>query len=251
MMDKKKRVSVAGDSLEYALETLRASGSAETLYPEHRHRRGSLTKHEARVFGRENRLRYARTSVLFAAAAAEAYANHFIAQQFNGADADALDRLSTVNKLRLAPWLILGKELFARDRQPLQRITELFRLRDELMHPKSVLLAPDERLESVNSKAEERVHPEAAARYVLAVADTAVKLTTLHRLEDADHVALAVIDERAAIRRFGKRARAELPPVDEEPAAEIAPFGRKYRGPRGQIVLELPPNADRILHRRT
>jgi hypothetical protein len=74
--------------------------------------------------------------MLFAAFAAEAYVNEFIADHFTGRDVETLDRLSTTEKYVIAPRLALGAPLFERDREPLQTISKLFRQRDTLVHPK-------------------------------------------------------------------------------------------------------------------
>lgn len=175
---------MAGDYLTQASEALRAAGSPETLYRDAFGRRDRWARAIARMWALGNRLEYSRTSILFSAVAAEAYVNHFIAQEFAPKDAEGLDRLRTVDKFVFAPRLVFGREVFRRDRQPIQRLTELFVLRNELMHLKSA--APVEpKSRWADRQAYERFNPEAAARFLISVPEASLELMTQHSMDDA------------------------------------------------------------------
>jgi hypothetical protein len=78
------------------------------------------------------RVTYCRRALLFAAFAAEAYANDFFYDRWTGQDRDGLERLSTVDKYALLPALA-GAAVLDRGGEPLQRVKWLFDRRNELV----------------------------------------------------------------------------------------------------------------------
>jgi hypothetical protein len=234
---------MAGDYLEQAAEALRASGSPETLYRDALGKRERWTHALARILAFGNRVEYSRTSILFSAIAAEAYVNHFLAAEFSRKDADGLDRLRTVDKFLFAPQLAVGKTPFRRDRQPLQRIAELFELRNELMHPKSSVRTAS-RHHALNLAEFERFNPVAASRFLVAVAEAALELTTLRTVDDADSTALMIWSGKALVLRYGRDAREKTPPIDGRPVESFAvQTVRRYTDKKtGRPVIELTPD---------
>jgi hypothetical protein len=119
--------SMAGTHLADAVRALRDSGSADALY-DISLRAGdpdkisyddySLARDEAEAV----RVNYSRRALLFAAFAAEAYANDFLYDRWTGQDREALQRLSTVDKYVLLPALAGITTGLERGRGPLQKM---------------------------------------------------------------------------------------------------------------------------------
>ncbi len=95
--------TMAGTHLSDAVRALRDSGSSDALYePALRsaapkdvdYASFSMARDEAEYW----RVSYSRRALLFAAFAAEAYANDFIHERCEGQDRDAMRKLSTVDK---------------------------------------------------------------------------------------------------------------------------------------------------------
>jgi len=130
---------LAGAYLQQAVDALSAAGDPDRLYP--RWAREKPTAEPARAFATveasNQRRTHARTAVMFAALAAEAYVNEFLATMLNGGDFRAMDRLPTVEKYVVGCRLAPGEALFDRGREPVQTIASLFKLRDKLVHPKA------------------------------------------------------------------------------------------------------------------
>jgi hypothetical protein len=102
--------TMAGTHLEDSLRALRDAGSADALYdPSLRTTNPNAISFEDFSLARDEaagwRVTYCRRALLFAAFAAEAYANDFLYDKWGGQDRDALERLSTVDKYALLPAL--------------------------------------------------------------------------------------------------------------------------------------------------
>lgn len=98
--------TMAGTHLEDSLRALRDAGSADALYdPSLRTSDPNSISYEdvslARAEAEGWRVTYCRRALLFAAFAAEAYANDFLYDKWGGQDRDALERLSAVDKYAL------------------------------------------------------------------------------------------------------------------------------------------------------
>ena len=192
--------SASGVHLEQALDAPGDSSSADRLYgeldPWHK---------DARIFGpvqrnmdaANRRLRFLRSAVLFSAIAAEAYVNEFIAATLTAADAAAVDRLATVDKLLLAPRLAGLTSPFERGREPIQSLTRLFRARNALAHPR---LGQTGAYAHVVTDEDRRVFgPSAAASYIEATAHAAVLLHPLRADRPFAAPASRVWEERAVL----------------------------------------------------
>jgi hypothetical protein len=133
--------SLSGEYLQEALNALHAAGDPGAIYGKGRGRRDLAKTAEAFFFvnGRRNSLRSCVRSILFSALAAEAYVNEFLDSTLKGSpkkDREAIDRLTTVSKYVLGTRLATGETLFKRHDDPIPTLTDLFKLRDRLVHPK-------------------------------------------------------------------------------------------------------------------
>jgi hypothetical protein len=173
-----KMPSVAGVYLEQSLDALRDSSSPDALYVELAPwYEGStiLGPIQAKMEAANRRIKFLRASVLFAAIAAEAYANEFAAATLAPSDVAAIDRLPTVDKLLIAPRLAGLVSPLDRGREPIQTLARLVRARNLLAHPRPgqtgayVLTTSDEDQLAFG--------PTAVAGYIEAVAHAAVLLT--------------------------------------------------------------------------
>lgn len=64
----------------------------------------------------------ARSAVLFAMLAAEAYANRYLQIHLTGVEADAADRLPTFEKFIMGPQLVRGSKILDRGAEPAQTL---------------------------------------------------------------------------------------------------------------------------------
>ncbi len=133
--------SLAGEYLEQALDALHAAGDSHSLYPAWalapRAKLQSPALGFALVLARTARRRSARNAALFSALAAEAYVNEFLAAYLAGDDLATVDRWPTVDKyVKGTRRAFDGAQLFWRGVEPMPTIRRLFKLRDQLVHPK-------------------------------------------------------------------------------------------------------------------
>ncbi len=202
--------TMAGTHLEDSLRALRDAGSADALYdPWLRNTDLNALSLEDFSLARDEavgwRVTYCRRALLFAAFAAEAYANDFLYDKCGGQDRDALERLSTVDKYALLPALA-GTTALDRGGEPLQRVKWLFDRRNELVHPKPRRGERDLTWDPANH------NPIDAAESIVAVADAAAKLTG--EVPDASILSY-VLAERHALLGYGKRAAGEPPEIHD------------------------------------
>jgi hypothetical protein len=203
--------TMAGTHLSDSVRALRDSGSSDTLYDPSLRAAApedvdyawfSMSRDEAEY----ERVSYSRRALLFAAFAAEAYANDFLYERWGGQDRDALQKLPTIDKYVLLSQLAGKPVPLTRGAEPIQTLKWLFQHRDELVHA-----APrDEDL----TYSPENHNPRAAARCIVAVADAA------SRLVDEVHpnsVLGYVLAERKALLAYGERAAAALPDFRDAP----------------------------------
>lgn len=124
--------------LEQSLDALYAAGNPAVLFEKWREKPPKNKTAEAFMVltARRTHLAQCRTATLFAALSAEAYVNEFLAAHLKGNDLKAVDRMSPVDKYVLGTKLAYGESLFFRDREPFPVINELFKLRNQLVHPK-------------------------------------------------------------------------------------------------------------------
>lgn len=201
----------AGAYLTQSREALLDCGRPNVLYP--RNFRDSETidlklRLQAHLSAQTKQIELARTSILFAALAAEAYVNTYLGNALTGPDFEAVDRLPTLEKFVLGPELVLGRRLFSRGDNPGQAIGDLFRLRHQLVHPKGGKVRVergtlmDPRFESFNA--------EAAARFIVEVAAAATEFATVEERQP-DRIVRTITTTRDQTLAFGEAMKAGLP----------------------------------------
>jgi hypothetical protein len=163
------------------------------------------------IMAASKRIEFARTSILFSALSAEAYANQFLAEYVQTRDAKALDRLPFPDKLLIAPRVAFGRTLLDRGREPMQTIDALYRLRTQLVHPRprKVHVKEGSLFEQAGY---DDYNPEVAARSLVGVATVVVELWRPAGEEvPAFPTATAIVDHRRELHGFGKSCRERLP----------------------------------------
>jgi len=205
--------SMAGIHLRDAVRALRDSGSAETLYDSKiRAADPGVVDHTTFSIARDEaegeRVSFSRWALLFAAFAAEGYANDFLYEQRDGQDREVLQRLSTVDKFVLLSELAGRKDLLSRDREPMQTIKWLFQRRDELVHARP-------RGEDLTYHPRNH-NPRRAARCVVAVADAACRL--FDDEPSGAYRSRVLVGGRTLI-EYGGKAADVLPDLHAEPSA--------------------------------
>jgi hypothetical protein len=217
-----QRKSLADDHLGQAAEALRSSGSPETLYIHSARQSDKPIAHTAaRALALGKRVGYSRTAILFAALACEAFINEFLDEHLSGADLDATDRLTTLDKYVLGPRLAIGRPLLERGHEPAQSIRDLFRLRDRLVHSKPREVP--KRVSLFDDPAEfDTYNPEAAAKFIVAVADAATELGHHSGGEPLQNFTVAAITlGRKVILDYGKNAKQSLPAIQGVPVEDL------------------------------
>lgn len=206
--------TMAGTHLGDALQALRDSGSADALFgPEIRAATADELTEDwlsiARDEAEGNRVSFCRKALLFAAFAAEAYANDFLYEKWSGTDQETLQRLSTVEKYVFLEKLAKEHPTFDRGREPMQRLKWLFTRRDELVHavPKTDL--------TYHPKDH---NPHDVAKSIVAVIDAAAALhgTVHHR-----SVLAYAVESRNRILAFGRKAAGDLPRFSAQPVPDL------------------------------
>lgn len=204
--------TMAGTHLADSLRALRDAGSADALYdPSLRATDPGAMSHEDFNLARDEaegwRVTYSRRALLFAAFAAEAYANDFLYKNWSDRrDRDALQKLSPVDKYALLPTLAGVTPVLSRGREPLQTIKWLFKRRDELVH--AAPRGRDLTYDPANH------NPRAAAKSIVAVADAAM---AINGEAPSGSVLSYAIAERRALLEYGEHAAGDLPEIHEPP----------------------------------
>ena len=166
--------------LARALEEIHRAGNTPDLWdmPVEDFHAGTVFEGAQRnLTAMNNRLQFLRSSVLFSALSAEAFANEYIADALSPATADSIDKLSTPDKLMVGVHLATGDpELLTRGAPPMQDIIALFKTRNRLVHPRDRggLAAWAHHLTDEEEKA---IGPRAAERGLLAIVDLTVLCT--------------------------------------------------------------------------
>jgi hypothetical protein len=210
---------LAAQYLRQALDALRDAGDPDRLYPPRARAAERTVADEAlaRYIGASRRLDFSRNSVLFSALACEAYANRFLSLALNARTAAAIDRLSTVDKLLVGTQLVKGTPVFDRGAEPLQTVSDLFKLRNHLVHPKRRRVSVKKG--SLARPGDGDYNPQQATRYLVAVATIALELDTARgATDDSDTIALAIWNHRAELHANGNTLSSALPsPSDPRP----------------------------------
>jgi hypothetical protein len=158
----------------------RACNAPDLWIPVDPFHRGSVLEESQQVLNAKNRrLQFLRSSILFSAISAEAFANELINELLGAADVDALDKLGTPEKLLLGVPLATGNQsILTRGAHPMQGVSALIKTRNRLVHPR-----PQGGIaawvQDVLPKDEEVIGPKAAQDGILAVADLVVLCTPL------------------------------------------------------------------------
>jgi hypothetical protein len=203
--------TMAGTHLRDAVDALRNAGSADALYePALRAMDPSRIEYDSYSIARDEaqyqRVSYSRRSLLFAAFAAEAYANDFLYERWGGQDREALKRLSTVDKYVVLVRLDGRPSDLTRGKGPIQGLRWLFKRRDELVHA-----APQNRDLTYDPA---NHNPRTAAQCIVAVGDAAAALS---RDVPSGSVLSHVLASRQRLLDYGARAAEALADLRDPP----------------------------------
>lgn len=191
-----------------ALDEFHRAGNAPDLWmPVDDFHSETIFKGAQEVLTAKNRrLQFLRTSVLFSAIAAEAFANELVDDTLGRNMAGTLDKLSTADKLIVGAQLVAGNASpLDKGRQPMQDIAGLATTRDRLVHPKEKggIAAWTQH---VTEDDENRVGAAAAERAILAVVDLVVVCNPLQTHPNLHGGAAKRISmERKLLSAYGKK----------------------------------------------
>jgi hypothetical protein len=209
--------------LARALEEFHRSANAPDLWVpvDAFHRDSLLEGPQASLTARNRRLHFLRSTVLFAALAAEAFANELLDEVLSSADARALDRLPTPEKLLLGTRVAAGTSPLVRGTEPMQGLVELFRTRNRLVHPRPQggVAAWVQDLQPGDESA---VGPAAARRAILCVADAVVLCTELRKRPRLyGGIAKTIATHRGLLERHQALAGSSVLHVPDKDAAGV------------------------------
>lgn len=158
--------------LSRSLEEFHRSANAPDLWVpvDAMHRESILESAQAGLTARNRRLHFLRSTILFAALSAEAFANELLGELLMPADADAIDRLPTPEKLLLGIRAAGLEPPLDRGSEPFQSLVLLFSTRNRLVHPRPQggLAAW---IQDVEDAEEAALGPRAALRSLMSVAE--------------------------------------------------------------------------------
>jgi len=171
------------------------------------------------------RLHFLRSTVLFAALSAEAFANELLDELLSSADFEALDKLPTPDKLLVGTQLAAaGKSPLERGAQPLQDLTLLCKTRNRLVHarPQGGIAAWDRDVEEADETA---IGPKAALTAILSVSET-VNVCTELRAHPILHGGLAktILRHRGILERHQALAGPKILDLPARDAAGVPPL---------------------------
>jgi hypothetical protein len=244
-----RRGSQAEAYLSQACDALRSAGDAAFLWriePAQRFGSGSvLATLQLAMDASNRRLRSLRSVPIFAALALEAFANDFLAELLSPADAIAVDRLTTLDKLLLGPRIAGASSTLTRDAEPLQTIKKLLHVRNRLVHARASGYSPF--THSLTDRDESDFGPIACGRYLLRSAEVIALLDALcqppHTVGLSIYLSQApqVIDEY--ISSIGKNINQLVLQGEPSPAdlQELAERQAMDRGKRAAAKRQVPP----------
>lgn len=191
-----------------------------------------------------------RSSVLFAALAAEAFANELLDELLPSADFDALDKLQTPEKLLIGTRLAAGESPLSRGTQPMQGLVQLFKIRNRLVHakPQGGLAAW---AQDVEASDEQSIGPNAALTAILTVAE-AVTICTECRKHPLlrGGIAKTILYHRKVLDQHCTLAGPKILDVPDEHAQGVPPLmdqmmeivaaGRRRQPPTTGASEDLP-----------
>ncbi len=188
--------------------------------------RGSILEGPQEAMNAYNRrLHFLRSTVLFAALSAEAFANELLDELLSPADFEALDKLPTPDKLLVGTQLAAaGKSPLERGAQPLQDLTLLCKTRNRLVHarPQGGIAAWDRDVEEADETA---IGPKAALTAILRVSET-VNVCTELRAHPILHGGLAktILRHRGILERHQALAGPKILDLPARDAAGVPPL---------------------------
>lgn len=239
---------LAGDFLEQSIEALMNCGRHRALY--RRRTKDELKAQVPRdmlldmIGAARKRLEFARTSILFATLSAEAVVNEFIfaegkKQGLAAPDLESIDKMSTPDKYVLGVKLVTGESIFHRGSGPGQTITAMFKLRRHLVHPRRRKVKV-KKGNLFSQAGYEDFNPDAAARFIVAVAEAAVVLEKWSGRDESEYsYAAALSGAKDAILSLGKTAHADLPSRNGVRSGALA---KQIR--RGRLASALAPKTE-------
>jgi hypothetical protein len=202
--------------LHDALEALLQAGDPAHLYAETEESEEATRQAYATAQVKSRRIKACRDCVLYAAFAAEAFINSFIAATLPKRDRERIDRNRTVDKYVLGPRLAVTSDLSELEqREELVVLERLFALRNKLVHPKPRQLEEIQRLGAARWRYDE-YKPSKAAEFVATVGSEAYTLSQLHDAVPLSSTAYLVVLTKEQILEFGRQ-------TDTEPARGAEP----------------------------
>lgn len=233
---RRRRATQSNAYLNHAAESLTDAASPRALWrpADSLHQGGFLERTQRGVDAGNRRLARLKTSVIFSALAVEAYANEFLVATCVRADAAAVDRLPTPEKLILAPRLNGLPTVVQRGREPHQTISRLFKVRNLLVHPSaqgySALVIDD-----LTDRDEADLGPTAAGDYLIAVGHMIFELNTIRSDRRWIGEAALLWEEAPAVRGFVAAMGPRIGDIPAEDAGEpvgLLHAAREHRAER-------------------
>lgn len=232
--------SLSSDYLMQALENLHDAGDPAALFAYYRrfpNQVNDATAEPMEAGARQLRLKSARTAVLFASLAGEAYVNEFLRAHLDqDADFRAVERMSTVDKYFVGTRLVYGERIFFRDREGATELRELFELRNRLVHPKPGFGVPGLHGPATDEFAS-LFALSRVAEFIVAVAGYADAMTRrAYGFDQPDLPAVIIWRGRTIVRDWAAR-QSGIPSWD-------APAERQLFRQVSDYVMSLPPLPD-------
>lgn len=211
--------SLAGEHLWQAVDALHASGNPYSLYDEWARADAAPTDAAsglAYVHARTAHARHLRTTCLFAALAAEAYVNEFLAALLPPEDWQEIDYWPTIDKYVKGTRKALdGERLFRVGDTPMPIIRQVIEIRDRLVHPKPGY-GPHANVFDAAREPYQDCTPEMAARAVVFVAAAAHILVDRAVPGRLDFPATFIWHGRDVIVSYSTRMVAHFPLASDE-----------------------------------
>lgn len=208
---------LASDYLHQAADAFHAAGDPGHLYRQWPPKLPAARAGQVWMqrWVREERFRQARTCVLFAALAAEAYVNEFLAaSDLSKTRLRKLDGLATVRKYTDATSEAFGEALFWHGDEVTPKLTRLFELRHQLVHPKPGFGSPGI-LAPSDAELDKKFAMSDLAEYVITVGGAAeILVRRAYGYDQIDVPGSSLWRGRQALFDYADR-RATLPEPDE------------------------------------
>lgn len=215
--------SLSGAYLQQAVDALSDAADPVALYRHWRERPPTtepLTTLVAEA-AQMTHVAFCRTAVLFAALAAEAYVNEFLAVHMDDAEFVRCERKPTIEKYKKWTKRAYGEIVFVADREPIPDIAELFRVRDRLVHPKpsfgdSSVLEPSDEFRRLFAP------PKAAHFIVMVGGAAALMMRRAYGFDYVDPVAETVWQGRQVLYDHAA-SLAGIPPIEADRQQTLFP----------------------------